>query len=51
MSGRGINGAGKTRAGFLLTPTPEPCTLVLLAIGAISLLAYAWRRRVTGDRA
>jgi len=27
------------------TTTPEPCTLVLLAIGAISLLAYAWRRR------
>ena len=24
---------------------PEPSTLVLLGIGAISLLAYAWRRR------
>jgi len=27
------------------TPLPEPSTLVLLAIGALSLLAYAWRRR------
>ena len=26
-------------------PVPEPSTFVLLGIGAISLLAYAWRRR------
>ncbi len=26
-------------------PVPEPSTFVLLSIGAISLLAYAWRRR------
>ncbi|NQU20419.1 MAG: PEP-CTERM sorting domain-containing protein, partial [Candidatus Nealsonbacteria bacterium] len=24
---------------------PEPSTLALLAMGAIGLLAYAWRRR------
>jgi hypothetical protein len=27
------------------SPVPEPSTLALLAIGAVSLLAYAWRRR------
>jgi len=27
------------------SPVPEPSTLVLLGIGAISLLAYAWRKR------
>jgi probable HAF family extracellular repeat protein len=29
---------------FLLTPTPEPSTIVLLTIGSIGLLAYGWRR-------
>jgi DNA-binding beta-propeller fold protein YncE len=29
------------------SPVPEPSTLVLLCIGAISLLAYTWRRRRT----
>lgn len=31
--------------GFLLTPTPEPSTLLLAATGLLGLLAYAWRRR------
>ena len=29
----------------LLTPVPEPSTFALLGVGAISLVAYAWRRR------
>jgi sugar lactone lactonase YvrE len=32
------------------SPTPEPSTFVLLAIGAIGFLAYAWRRRRLGAR-
>ena len=32
-------------ANVVVTATPEPSTFVLLGIGAISLLAYAWRRR------
>jgi len=32
-------------AAFLLTPVPESSALVLLGIGAVSLLACAWRRR------
>ena len=42
--GYGTSPNGDTHA-FLLTPTPEPSTLALLAIGAISLLGYAWRRQ------
>jgi probable HAF family extracellular repeat protein len=30
---------------ILLTPTPEPSSLVLFAIAAASLFAYAWRRQ------
>ncbi len=30
---------------FTITPVPEPSTFVLLGIGAVSLLCYAWRKR------
>jgi probable HAF family extracellular repeat protein len=42
--GQGINPSGQTDA-FLLTPisTPEPSTLSLLIVGAVGLLAFAWR--------
>jgi probable HAF family extracellular repeat protein len=42
--GYGTNPSGQTDA-FLLTPMPEPSSLVLFAIGAASLFAHAWRRR------
>ena len=34
--------------GIRVYTVPEPSTLVLLGIGAISLLAYVWRRRYAG---
>ena len=36
--------------GFLLTPTPEPSSLILLAAGAFSVLGYGWRRRQRAAR-
>jgi len=34
-----------TLSSPITVPAPEPSTLLLLGIGAASLLAYAWRRR------
>jgi probable HAF family extracellular repeat protein len=47
--GEGINPAGETH-GYLLTadgvqPVPEPGSLTLLAVGALGVLGYTWRRR------
>ena len=33
------------RGSHSTAAVPEPCTLGLLALGAIGLLAYAWRRK------
>ena len=39
-------GGGTNGAGILFSiAVPEPSTLVLLALGAVVLLGYAWRRR------
>ena len=44
IAANAVIGAGVLHA-VLLTPVPEPSTLVLLAGGTIGLLGYAWRRR------
>ena len=51
----GINDAGQivgtyvlpdgTYHGFLATPVPEPSTLLLLAIGTLGVIGWAWRQR------
>ena len=39
------NGSPYPMVSYVVEIVPEPSTLILLGIGAISLLAYAWRRR------
>jgi probable HAF family extracellular repeat protein len=41
----GFGSVGGVQHGFLLTPTPEPSTLLLLVVGVAGVLAYAWRKR------
>ena len=36
---------GNYYEGTIAAPVPEPSTILLLGIGAVSLLAYGWRRR------
>jgi hypothetical protein len=36
---------GTIASGNVVAPVPEPSTFVLLTMGAVGLLAYAWRRR------
>lgn len=43
--GVATNAQGQFRA-FLLTPTPEPSSLVLLSVGTVGLLAFVWRKRM-----
>jgi probable HAF family extracellular repeat protein len=42
--GWGYNSLGQEHA-FLLTPTPEPASIILLGVGVLSVFAYAWQRR------
>jgi probable HAF family extracellular repeat protein len=42
--GNGIDPQGMQHA-FLLVPTPEPSSLALIGIGAVSLLCYVWQRQ------
>ena len=48
LYGATLHGGGALDCGVIYSmplPIPEPSTLVLLGIGAVSLLAYAWRKR------
>ena len=44
ICGWGVNPSGQSDA-FLLTPTPEPSSLALLAASGIGLVVYGFRRR------
>jgi probable HAF family extracellular repeat protein len=48
-----VQGAGVDGHAYLLTPktptaVPEPSSMVLLGIGAATLMGYVWRRRTRG---
>ena len=43
--GASFLGAGTFQVQYTFTPVPDPSTFVLLGIGAVSLLAYGWRRQ------
>ena len=47
----GINASGQVGNAFLLTPVPEPSTIIVWScLGAIGLMGFAWRR-YTGRQA
>ena len=41
----GTNNATQYPETFVLTPVPEPSTILLTVTGLAGLLAYAWRKR------